>query len=1339
MDAILKSTAWLKAQTGWAPAAGTLKLVLGVLAALLALAVLAKLAGKLWARLGPLLKAPAVPPLCGCEPAAETRAKGWIERASLALDYLRTGREWRYATPWLLMLGQAGAGKTSLLESVGPQHTQPLGERQQSLALEGASWHAIDQSLVLDPLGKWPEAAASAMLDSGTADGADARRWLKFLDQLDALRPERALDGIVLVVCATTFLQRDPARLMAAAQNARQQLRTIEDRLEFALPVYVVVTACDHVEGFGAFWRSQAPQRHTEMVGWSAPSQTFDTPPTQWGAQIFAAIGAQLRALQVETAAHCERIAADDADPMFLYPLRFAQLQGPFEQWLSVVFQVSAWETTFFLRGVYFTGLVAEPGEPLEARDGPRRDVAFVRDLMLEKVLAEKHLARPTRAGVWSRNLLIRRVQWACVIGFSLLLLAFAVRVWMIDAQIGRVIQALERMQQLQAPAPGAGCIAQAPVYQLIEQVAQIDADASSWLLPASLFDSRLSHQSARRVIDTALRKVILPGLACQLSQRAYALGNEANRGISAGLGYTQALDQLQGFVQQADQYERNAARFQRLLGKTPYARERVPLPGFFDLVEYAYRTPVPPYLRAHTGLLPVTLGDLTERDFSGEIATPPQLRQSVGNHIVALAAQAGSLLQAELQSGLPLLEQLQARQQPILAHVRQFTHWLNWIRTAWLGSSAAANPILTVQNQLLASLQPLVADFGYPSYIQAQVSAQFDAAHQYPLAMQTLNALTLPGYGALFVNVNGQITLNPAMQGELTGLDALGSLGYMSIDPLASFSCTGKLANWSQGLLKDAAQYPADYRKFLAQPMLKGGQPDALYRQLARYQLELAMNNQLAQAQAAAGYAASGTDTSTEAQQSADSGNFAAVAPLVLNVEQQFRALGMDGSATQLTQCAHQYANSQLGRISLLADQSQLYQPAYLPASPAPDAYFFDLGSTPVVTDMLARQVSRVQVLVGYAQPFLTYLGQAGPSASNASANTANAAYWNNTASELRRYTQGKDPNSQPAVLDNLFLKLLPALQNDNCGEQLAAYSSPALGNDLFSNYRGQLMQGVQMHCKGERYAQAQNAFQPVASRFTRDLAGRYPFGTLDADDASLDAVKGFFTDYEGRRAALQKQVAGINDPYWKSVRQFLAQLDQVDAFLQGNVAPGTAPGDPAADPLLSLNVNFRALKPGANGSNQIIEMNLVSGAKGASFPNGGSTLDWQFGQPLVLDLSWAGLSPWRPSLAVGAPDLQVDGNTASFAAAGNWALLRMMERHRPSADPATDPRDATRSLLQFDVPVLDSSRAGSPATDTAHVFLGIRLSNVNAKNPTPLKLPAVFPISVPPLTPRP
>lgn len=1327
--------AQLKARTGLSIDAGTLEPVLLGVAALVAAALLLWSVKALWGKLKPLLTAPKLPALCGCEPAAPSAGPGWFARLSLSIDYLRTKREWRYAVPWFLLLGEERAGKSSLLASVGPQYRQPLTRLQQKLDVAGAVWHSLDNGMLLDLDGALPWGAANAALGLPDQDESASRRWKKLLDQIDALRPERALDGIVLAVSAAALLRGDAA-CQALAQNVRQQLRMIEERFEFALPVYVVVTACDSLDGYAAFWRSQAPCRRTEMVGWSAASQTIEEPPSQWGAAIFGEVGRQLRALQVESAAHCERIAAGDADPLFLYPRHFAQMQAPFQQWLSIVFQASAWQTAFFLRGVYFTGVVAPAGGEAEAVGGVREDVSFVQDLLLSKILPETHLARPTRAGVWSRNLLIRRLQWLGITLFTALVVACGVRAWQLDEQIGSVVSSLKLMQQLQAPAVDASnCMRQEAVYQLIGQVAHIDANARSWLLALSLVDTRLRDDSARRVADQAFRNVILPGLACRLGQRAQELANRANGTADASGDYRKSLADTQDFVRRVQAYEQNAVRFQRLLGRSPFAKDRVLLPEFIALVEYAYGASLPAVLRSRAGLLPAALEKLDNRDYSAPLNVPPQLAQNVGDHIVGLAEQTQRLMVANLQSGTRLLPQLEQKQQPLLQHVQQFTAWLTWVRTAWLGSSATNNPLQAAQDALTASLQPLVINFGYPAELQVRVAAAFDVATQYPKAMDSLSRMTLPGYGALFITTGAQITFNPALQDELLGLKALDGLDYMHIDPLLAFACRGKVASWSPNLVAQANQYATNYTQFLAQPLLKNGRPDALYRQLARYQLELAMNSSLQLAQNAAdeGFDAAGP-IGSEARQSKDSTNFGKIAPALLAVQKQLRALGMSGSATRLGQCVRQYADTQLAQISLLAEQSQLYQPSFLPASTSPDAHFFDLGSTPVIKDMLARQVARVQVLSDYVAPVLDYLNQADPILAGGSENTANAPYWNNTVSELKKYAQGKDPAAQAGVLDNLFLKEFPDLQNGTCAKQLTAYQSPALGNDLFSSHRQQLEKSVQMRCKGERYAQAQSAYLAVATRFNRELAGRYPFGALEAEDASLSAVKAFFVDYDGKRAALAQMAAGLDDPYWTEVRRFLAQLDEVGKFLRGNVTPADASsGD--SDALLNLNVNFRALPGSSVGADQISRMTLLSGAKEVSFPNGGTAMDWQYGQPLVLDLSWAGLSVWRPAVSVGTADLQVEGSTASFAANGNWALLRMLERHLPRAAGRYDPRDPSRVLLEFDVAVLNVTGPGKAVNDTARLFLSIKLANAGAgpKSAAALKLPTVFPRSAP------
>lgn len=1394
MESLQQMITLIKSRLGIGADAGALQLGLAAFGALVVLLLVLWLVRALWRIRRPVVKPPAVPSLCGCAPPAARTVPDWITRWSLALDYLRTRREWRYASPWLLALGETGAGKSSLLASVPPQLQAELHGRQRQLAIEGVTWHGIGKGFILDPKGQWPSAAAlpdSAMAESSATDAhttvtvatttkttsaatnnsGNAKEWQRVLNELDALRPERALDGILLFVSAQTLQQAGREERQTLAENARRQLQMIEQRFEFALPVYVVVTASDSIKGFAAFWRSQAPWRREEMLGWSAPAQMGDGPPEVWAHAVFDHVGQQLQALQVETAAHCERIAPIDADAFFLFPRHFAALRIPFADWLALVFQATPWQTTFFCRGVYFTGVIADDGARPPVQDTPRHDVSFVNDLLLEKILAEPRLGRPTRQGLWSRNGVIRRLQWSAIAAFCVLLLGFALTTWRIDTQVGQVVGALKLMQQLQA-APAAattttattttttanhGCIGQEPVYQLIEQIARIDADAQSWLMPLSWFDHRLSTKSAHRIADDAFKNIILPGIACQLGQRATDVSNQTVSNQTA-LTYPQALAALMAYVQDVQALEQNTARFQRLLGNPPFAKDPAPLTEFIALTDYAYRTALPAKLRHNSGLLPAALNSINPSHFSGGLQLPSNLKGSASRHIDEQAGQVQRLLMSELQTGGIVLTKLEQKRQPILQNIKQFTAWLDWVRKSWLGSSASNNPLLQVQTDLAAKLQPLILQFGYPATPLGHASSQFEAAKLYPGAMQTLINMQLPEYGALFITIDGQITLNPRLLTELIGLESLVLVDYMQIDPILTFSCQGKVASWNGVYLNQALQYDKSYERFLANPLLRGAPAQPLYQQLARYQLDLALNHSQQQAQAAAlqsptktngNSGNSGNNANTELRISQDSTNFGKLLPALQSLQKIDQELGLNDSGTRLNQCVRQFSSDNLGQIQLLSEQSQLYQPTSAPAASRTDANFFDLGSTPVIKDYLARQISRVQVLTGYAGPYLDFLNQSEPAASPPVANTASAPYWNNTVTELKNYALAKDPNAQASLLDTLFLKQFPDLSSGNCSKTLGAYQSPAFGNDLFSIHRQQLEKQVQLRCKGERYAQADAAYQALAKRFNRELSGRYPFGALEAGDADIGIVKAFFTDYAANSASLEASLAGLTDPQWNNARHFLSQLDSVGKFLQGSLLQGdvanvantantadsggdnaTATASAVASPgAVRLKVNFRAQGSAAVGSDQIASWSLSSAAKTISYPNRGNSLDWDYGQPLVLDMEWANRSLWRPAVGSDGGDVQIDGSTASFAASGNWALLRLIARHPPKAGIASDPADSGRVLLEFDVPLINNSGSGKALTANATLYISFKLSGSNAKAPASLKLPSVFP----------
>lgn len=1299
------------------------------------------------------LKLPLKPALCGCEPAEaalDVPLPGLLERISLTIDYLRTRREWRYEKPWVMMLGELGAGKSSLLASISSEYQQALHGRYKQLAINGTSWHDFNQGFFIDPKGLLPYSAASSQNPETPEHTKAIKVWNSVLKQLNDLRPERALDAIVLVISAANLQHQSREERQLVANNIRQQLLQIGQKVEFSLPVYVVVTALDSVAGFAEFWRAQTPERRTEIMGWSAPAQSLDSPPDAWVGEAFDQVARQLKPLQLESAAERASIDANDADQAFLFPHQVQQLKEPLQECLSIIFQASPWQSPFFCRGIYFTGVVANKGSvPLE-QSFARNDVAFIQDVFLKKILVEPGLAKPTRVGVWSRNLLIRRLQIALVAGFGLLLLALAVTCFQVDAQVDRVVDTLKRIQQMQASVHSDdSCILKEPVFQLVEQVATIDARARSWVIPVSAIDNRLSRKSAERIANEAFKNVVLPGLACQIKQRANVIHTQST-GSPVGDNYPQALAALKTYVAQVNDVEKNVARFKRELDAPPFPNEADRLPEFFKLVEYAYGAPLPAQIKLRSGLLNTSLAHLDKSVYNpANLVLPANFRYSASNYILASAEAVSTQLTAELERGSYLLNLLQQRQQPILLNTQEFSAWLNWVRSAWIGSSKTQNPFLRLQTELSAQLQPLIQDYAYPAAVLKSATSQFDAANRYPVAMDALNKMQLPGYGSLFTVQNKQLDLNPTLNIEMLGLQALSGLGYMKIDPLMPFICQGKVASWKPDYLNQAAGYFKQYQGLLDNPLLKdaglkdvGAKP--LYQQLAAYQLELALNHSLQQAQASAlasDLSLTNSDTSAlgslvEQQQNRDTLKFSALLAPIQTVQGIFNSLVATGSATNLDKCVSQFAKDELAQIQLITEQSLLYQITVTPAASAPttssnvNADFFDLGSTPVVKDFLARQLSRVQVLAGYASPFLDYLKQ---SASVPNPNTSNpdtATYWNNTTLELQRYNQAKDPNAQATLLNNLFFKQFPGMNASNCQDILNAYQSPELGNDLFSNYRHELENAVTKLCNNKRSSQAANLYDQWASRFNKELAGLYPFGPLSADDASLATVKAFFTDYEASQAALSQSINGFTGASWAERKQFLTRLDAVAAFLHNSLSqPGLG------NTKVNLAVTFRALA--GEGSEQVSNWRLASAGNSIAYPNQGTNLDWPFGQAIALDLTWASNSIWRPAFGNG---MQVTASTATFSASGNWALLRLIANHPPTSGASLDTLTAGKVLLEFDVPLMSSEQSGttktaSAKTGSASLYLSMQFSSIDptTKAPVSLILPDIFPTEAP------
>ena len=1242
------------------------------------------------------------------------RLWAYLQRALGAIDYLSTRREWRYAQPWLLVLGERGAGKTSLIASVSAiwRHAPPKHADQ--LHAAGMRWSYFRYGVLIDGDG------ALAAADEGEPE---AKRWGQGLKALSDLRPERPLDGLVLCVSARTLRNARQSQRTALAENVNRQIGRLQASVEFMLPVCVVVTQCDDIPGFASFWQSQASDRLGEMVGYSAIAQDQSRPPSDWADSAFDRVGVRMREIQTDIAALSETI--DDVDGFFLFPTHLSDLRDPLAQWLETVFRTTAWQSGYLFRGLYFTGSTEADGAIAE---GVRGDVDFVDDLVSEKALREPALAKPTRQGIWSRNRLIHQMQVFAVAAAVGLLAALAVAGYRVSKQVDLIVSAVDSLDKVAPRVPGIDsgeCLAREDVYPLLAQVSRIDTRSRYVVIPLSWADGRLTSGSAAAIGRSTVQTVLLPTLSCLLEERSRALlAFTQMPAHPAGSVLSRERDGFRQLIVDARDLEDNLARFQTLSQRNGALDERQLIAMLDRLASYVFGEGLPKEVWREDSVLDDAFRQI---DDVRAPVMPNGLHQRLATAMEASSARLRAALRREVSAGDDLLAVLNRGQPPILDNTRRMGLWLSWVQRSWLGSSAERNPCQDIVNANKADVEALIAYYGDLPSLTGMLQ-RFDAKQCHQPEMQALATMTMAPYGPMFISGKSGLMLAPALRDELSGLPALVELPYMQLTSARPFACVGAAADWRSSEIAEAAGYLRQYVAFAKSRKLSpppdGGRP--LYDTLARESLAHALDDTLRRAQRVPDDSRAGLEAAhrTDAQLTRVGGELAQGMEGLKAVLNAYASYGFSNGGTGVRQCARGFAADNLGGVDALADGSRLYAP---PVAAGSDA-MFTLGGLPVTKDFLARQVARAQVLAGYADPFLTVLSDT-PGVDDAWRDTPQtAAFWRNTLDEIDRYTKGKEPAGQIANLDAYFIAQLTGMTYANCANLLAAYTSPEYGNDLFSDRRRKLERQVQLRCTDQRQAQAESVYDQLATRFNRDLAGRYPFGELTSRDAGLPAVRTFFLDYADQRERIFTALNAMDGKRWRAAKGFVAELDAVAAFFAGNV------GAPGQMDMVGLGTEFSMEPSRSVGADQLVAWRLVVEDAESAFPNSVKPLQWLPGDSLSLHLRWAARSQWRPLADPAQPELIAQDATATFSAEGPWALLRFIDTHRT---PGARTKAPGQMLLGLQVPIqsVAAGEDGKPIRSEARVFMTLALTAVDPKTQTEttLALPGTFPRSAP------
>ncbi|MEW6213567.1 MAG: type VI secretion protein IcmF/TssM N-terminal domain-containing protein, partial [Acidobacteriota bacterium] len=284
-----------------------------------------------------------------------------------------------YSLPWFLVAGPVASGKTSLLLS-GELDFQTLPSQRHSdqkliRPTRDCHWRVTDSAVLLDTAGRYQ------------TEGAEQDEWAALIDTAKKYRKSRPLDGMVIAVNAAQIVSSADPDIEQQAKLMRARLDEVIQKIECRIPVYLVFTHMDLIEGFDEFFYSISRAERSQVWGATIPLEHSQNAHARFDVEFDQLSAALMR----------RRLArlAESKDPgeqlsIFDFPLHFAETRRKLGLFASSLFRPNPFSEKPLLRGFYFTSSATDSqrGEAKMASDG-----FFTEGLLKDVLMRDRNLA----------------------------------------------------------------------------------------------------------------------------------------------------------------------------------------------------------------------------------------------------------------------------------------------------------------------------------------------------------------------------------------------------------------------------------------------------------------------------------------------------------------------------------------------------------------------------------------------------------------------------------------------------------------------------------------------------------------------------------------------------------------------------------------------------------------------------------------------------------------------------------------------------------------------------------------------------------------------------------
>ncbi len=333
---------------------------------------------------------------------------------ALRRSNLRVKGKPAYVLPWYLLIGAQGSGKSTLMRRAGVHLPLSGMPEPQDGEKKTFDWWLYDRAIVLDVAGRCID----------VAPGGVRPDWECLLKYIAKAREREPINGIVVTVSAKSLLDGDESALSMEGERVRAALDDAERLLAVRVPVYVVLTQCDHVPGFKGFSLSLPKILWRQCLGqvWSESAQMDPGVECQ---HAFDSIIDRIRNVLLVVLSK----EAWHADVALKLPAHLEQMGLRLKAFLDGALSESPYQQRVFVRGLFLTASITIAAK----QDGKTKEAgAFIEQLFEETLPADRRLLQSAPSVERARRLL-QTYGFATAAGVTFVAVAFFVGVFMRD------------------------------------------------------------------------------------------------------------------------------------------------------------------------------------------------------------------------------------------------------------------------------------------------------------------------------------------------------------------------------------------------------------------------------------------------------------------------------------------------------------------------------------------------------------------------------------------------------------------------------------------------------------------------------------------------------------------------------------------------------------------------------------------------------------------------------------------------------------------------------------------------------------------------------------------